>query len=156
MFGFHHSMTGQRDRLRASVAISLVSATAAVFFGGCGDRGPERVVVSGAVTYNGKPIPAGDIRFVPVGTSGAPMTGAEIKDGKYTADGYGGVPVATHKIEAYRADPTGKTGNAPPPIMARGAPRHQYLPKRYNIDSELKITVEPGSKQITKDFDLAD
>jgi hypothetical protein len=141
-----------------AVALSLGCALATVFLGGCKDRGPQRVVVSGTITYNGKPVPAGDIRFVPVGASGAPMAGAEIKDGKYRADGHGGVPVATHKIEieAYRADPTGKTGNTPPPVMARGAPRYQYLPKRYNTDSELKITIEPGSKQLTKDFDLAE
>jgi hypothetical protein len=96
---------------------------------------------------------------MPVASSAVPMAGAEIIDGKYKVDGRGGVPIGTHKVEidAYRADPTGlKTGNAPPPIMARGAPRFQYLPKRYNFDSQLKITIEPGSREITKDFDLTD
>ena len=108
--------------------------------------------MSGTVTYNGKPIPAGDIRFVPVATSAVPMAGAEIKDGQYRVDGRGGVPVGTHKIEidAYRADATGRKGNAPPPMMARGVQRFQYLPKRYNFDSQMKITIEPGSREITK------
>ena len=139
--------------MRISVAIS------AVFLGGCGgDRGPERVVVSGTVTYNGKPVPSGDIRFVPIDKSAVPMAGAEIKDGKYSADGHGGVPVGTHRIEidAYREDPTGKKGNAPPPMMARGAPRHKYIPKRYNVDSQLQMTIESGGKPITKDFELTD
>jgi hypothetical protein len=28
-------------------------------------------------------------------------------------------------------------------MMGRGAPRIQYLPKRYNADSKEKITIEP-------------
>jgi hypothetical protein len=96
---------------------------------------------------------------MPLATSAVPMAGAEIKDGQYRVDGHGGVPVGTHKIEieAYRADPTGqKTGNLPPPMMARGVKRFQYLPSRYNFDSQMQITIEPGSPAMTKNFDLTD
>jgi len=30
----------------------------------------------------------------------------------------------------------------------------QYFPEKYNVRTELEITVEPGSSKITKDFDL--
>jgi len=145
--------------LRVCLAVAA-GGVLATFLTGCGkDRGPERVVVSGTVTYNGKPIPEGNIRFMPVATSAVPMAGAEIKDGEYKVDGRGGVPVGTHKIEieAYRTEPSDpKPGETPPPMMARGAPRIQYLPKRYHVDSQLQITIEPGSREITKDFDLTD
>ena len=75
---------------------------------GCSeDQGPERVVVSGTVTYNGKPVPEALIRFVPVQTSAVPMAGAVVTDGKYRVDIRGGVPVGTHRIEieAYRNYP---------------------------------------------------
>jgi hypothetical protein len=145
--------------LRAGVVLSLGCAAAGLFLGGCrNDSGPERVLVSGTITYDGKPIPGGEIRFMPLATSAVPMAGAEIKDGKYRVDGYGGVPVGTHKIEidAYRADATGRKGNAPPSMMARGVQRFQYLPRRYNFDSQMRITIEPGSTEIIKNFDLKD
>lgn len=83
------------------------------------------------------------------------MAGTGIKDGRYKVDGHGGVPVGTHKIEieAYRVDPKYLKSGAP---TARGIPRTQYLPKRYNADSQVQIAIEPGSKEITKDFDLTD
>jgi hypothetical protein len=123
---------------------------------GCGgDRGPERVVVSGTVTYNGKPIPNGSIRFMPTAASPVPMAGAAIKDGEYKVEAHGGIPVGTHKIEidAYRVDPAYAKPDMP---TGRGVPRKQYLPKRYNTDSELTITIEPGSPKITKDFALTE
>ena len=140
--------------LRVCLAVA-VGGVLATFLTGCGgDQGPERVVVSGTVTYNGQPIPKGDIRFMPVATSAMPMAGAEIIDGKYKVDGRGGVPVGTYKIEieAYRM----KSGAPYPAIMGRGAPRIQYLPKRHNADSKERITIESGSEDIVKDFSLTD
>ena len=124
---------------------------------GSGDRGPERAVVSGTVTYNGKSIPTGEIRFMPVATSPVPTAGAVIKDGQYKMDGKGGVPVGTHKIEieAYRQG-SQEPGNPPSPLgVARGF-RHQYLPKKYNENTQLEITIQPGSPPITQDFNLTD
>jgi hypothetical protein len=133
-------------------------AVLAGLLAGCGDRGPQRVAVSGTVTFNGKPLADGTIRFVPTATASSPVAGADIKDGKYTADIRGGVPVGTQRveIEAYRVDPRATKPGMPAPPMARGVPRIQYIPKRYNVDSQLSMTIEPGSKIITKDFDLTD
>jgi hypothetical protein len=122
---------------------------------GCrGDRGPERVIVSGAATYKGKPVASGTIRFVPLeGT--LPAAAANIIDGKYTVDNRGGVPVGTHRIEieAYRAI---ANSAAPSADTGRRSQFEQYVPKRYNVDSQLQITIPPSSKPITKDFDLTD
>jgi hypothetical protein len=130
-----------------------------ICFGCHRDQGPERIIVLGTITYKGKPIPDGTIRFAPVATSAVPMAGGDVKDGRYKIDSRGGVPVGTHKIEieAFRVATEGmKPGVAPPPVMSRGVPRVQYLPKRYNVDSQLQITIESGSKEITKSFDLTD
>jgi hypothetical protein len=135
-------------------------ALAAALFGGChGDRGPERVVVSGTVTYNGKPVAVGKIRFVAGSTSSVPISAAEIADGKYAADTHGGVAVGTYKvqIEAFR-----RIGNhaqsderLPPGIKDR-SPYEQYLPAKYNTSTKLEIAIPSGSRTITKDFDLRD
>ncbi|MBN2292356.1 MAG: hypothetical protein JXM70_08025 [Pirellulales bacterium] len=133
-----------------ALALSVLLSAAAVIIG-CGPRGPERVVVSGTVTYEGKAIADGRINFMPSEKSAVPMSGAVIKNGKYRVDAKGGVPVGTHKveIEAYGGSP------ASGQILKPGA-RPQYLPKKFNLDSKLEITIEPGSGELTKDFELTE
>ena len=52
---------------------------------GCGEAGPARYDVSGTVSYQGKPLPAGLIMFDPDITKGndGPQGFAHIKDGRY-------------------------------------------------------------------------
>lgn len=72
---------------RGSAALFLVAALL-----GCGDDAPDTYHVSGTVTFDGKPIPAGTIRFVPDGAkqnSGPPGI-ARIADGKYDTSAEGG------------------------------------------------------------------
>ncbi|MEZ6132790.1 MAG: hypothetical protein R3C59_29325 [Planctomycetaceae bacterium] len=59
------------------------------FVSGCGggDDGPDRFRVSGVVTFNGQPVPAGNIYFE---TTAGPAGGAQIVNGAYdTSDGKG-------------------------------------------------------------------
>jgi hypothetical protein len=146
------------SRCRVYVGLALA---AAVLSGCHRDTGPERVVVSGTVTFHGKPVSGGTIRFIPISTSPVPVSGAPIDDGKYKIDSKGGVPVGTHtiQIEAYhRMSLAQKPGAAVPPNFTRGkgSARQQYIPSRYNMNSTLKITIEPGSREIVKNFDLTD
>ena len=127
-------------------------------FRGCGgDRGPERVVLAGKVTYNGKPIAEGEIRFVPAASSAVPAAGAENQ--RWQVQG------RCQRRRSHRnaqdrdrslpsRSRARKPGQPAPPMAA--AFRIQYIPKRYNVDSQLQITIEPGSREITKDFDLTD
>jgi hypothetical protein len=128
--------------------------------GGCGgNQGPERVIVSGTVTFGGKPIPNGKIWFLPDRTSNAPTAVALIADGNFVADSHGGVPVGTHKvqIEAYQtASGRNKPGDAIPPTVGVQGVGPQYLPAKYNSNSQLTMTIQPGSRAITKNFDLTD
>lgn len=127
---------------------------------GCrGGDGPERVVVAGRVTYQGQPLPEGQIRFIPIEGTKAPISAASISDGEYSIDSRGGVPVGTHKIEiiAHRIDRryAGSTGASSEDVDT-APPRLQYLPKKYNAETELQMLIEPGNRKITKDFDLSD
>jgi hypothetical protein len=139
----------QRARQLCSVFfIGLMFATFAI--GGCNrNSGPERVVVSGTITYKGNPIPDGQIRFVPDEKSHVPINAANIVDGQYKADLHGGVPVGTFKVEVKAFV------KAPSPPEPMWTPKN-YLPKRYGADSQLQITVDPGSRKIVKNFDLTD
>jgi hypothetical protein len=146
---------------RGCLALSLTWALTAALASGCGrgDRGPERVVVCGTVTYNGKPISDGMIRFTPAPTCRAPLTITAIVDGKYRADSRGGVPVGTHEIKI-----EGNCKNAAPPkpsaSLAPGlpisGPSQQSLPPKYNSNTPMEITIPSGSQEITKNFDLTD
>ena len=64
----------------------LVMAVGAVgLLAGCGGSGPTRYHVSGTVTFNGQPVPAGSIVFEPDTTAGntGPQGRADISDGKF-------------------------------------------------------------------------
>jgi hypothetical protein len=136
------------------------SAVAFSLLAGCGgDRGPERAVVSGIVTFRGKPVRDGTVRFVPTAGSNVPTAGASIADGRYKADGHGGVPVGTHKIqvEAFRKAPLPlKPGAVAPRYYDDGGVPEQFIPARYNSNTQLEIVIPPGSAEITKDLVLTD
>ena len=134
---------------------------AAAVLAGCGRSGPERVIVSGTVSYNGKPVSDGFIRFVPLPTYHVPTTGTTITDGKYCADVRGGVPVGIHKIQitAFRklsAAEKKKVMMSPtrPPSATLDDHRQQWLPAKYNTKTELEIPIESGSREIAKNFKL--
>jgi hypothetical protein len=121
---------------------------------GCNADSIDRAAVSGKVTLDGQPIFEGQIRFIP---ENGPMWAAWIKDGRYTTEGAKGVPVGNLlvRIEAYRI-PAWHT-KAGSGAVAEGdeTPREQYLPSKYNRHSELKMTIEPGSGRVEKDFALS-
>ncbi len=138
--------------------LSVFIVLVAIFTSGCGPSGPERVIVSGTVMHNGRPLAKGQIRFIPEKGSGMPMSGAAIVEGKYVADSQGGVPVAKHKIQIESWRPTEKwlkkNGEPGPDAMWDMIPKDQIIPEKYNVRTELEITLEPGSGKITRNFEL--
>ena len=138
-----------------------ICAVIVAITGGCGPSGPERAVLSGAVTYQGQPVKEGVIRFIPIKGTEGPSWGAHIIDGQYKAAGKGGVPVGTHKVEilAYRTKPQPARSTGPPQSgfeLDAPAPREQYVSEKYNTKTELEITIPPGSGKVVKNFDLTD
>lgn len=142
---------------RIAFALYLTAILTVSLLIGCGDAGPERVIVAGTVAFNGKPLPSGMILFVPTVDSSVPASGASIVDGRYKIDGRGGAAVGSYRvqIEAFRE----KSGNEPAVVsrdVHRGKQIDQYLPARYNARTELQVTVESGKREFTRDFDLTD
>ena len=124
---------------------------------GCsGGDGLERVVVSGAVSYAGKPLEKGVIRFVPRAGTETAVCGAAIIDGAYILDTKGGVPVGSYKVEIRLASTLDK--DAAQTDEDNDSPRapigQQELPAKYNTNSQLEITIAPDSGKIVKDFHL--
>lgn len=137
--------------VRAPLVLNVGVTLVTILLGGCGsgNRGLERAVVSGTITYNGKPISEGRIRFQPDADSRVPSAAANIVDGRYRADLRGGVAVGTYKVEI---EGYGKAPTSSDPMWTP----QNCLPDRYNVNSQLVITIEPGSHEITKNFDLTE
>jgi len=93
----------------------MLAVFSALLVAGCGDRGPVNYRVSGAVTYNGQPVPAGEVVFQPDASLGnkGPGSVVLIKDGRYETDdgkgvvggpyivriaGFDGVPVGDSSV----------------------------------------------------------
>jgi len=122
---------------------------------GCGaaDSGPDRAIVTGQVTYAGKPVSQGQIWFLPAAGREAPQAGAVITDGQYRVENKGGVPIGSCQVKI-----TAERPEADVKIVADGGPEEiptrQYLPARYNEKTELTSVIEPSSDSIEKNFDL--
>lgn len=131
--------------------VSLVIAAMLPLATGC-NQGIPRAEVHGKVTLDGKPIPNGDIRFVP--TSG-PVWSARIIDGNYATAGTKGVPVGKLRVEiqAFRT-PTIASSPAAADTNNDAIPMEQYLPAKFNLESKLEMTIEPGTTTVEKNFDL--
>jgi hypothetical protein len=111
---------------------------------GCGGDG--KYPVSGVVTWEGDPIPGeqnGHITFTPADATVAPDAGKIAADGKFSFRASPG----DKRVEILISRPIGKV------IESMGGRKHeQYIPTRYNEESELTATVE--SKSNSFNFDL--
>src|SRR5688572_29821884 len=87
-------MKSVAERLSSAAWILLALAVLAT---GCGP-GPG-VAVSGAVTYQGKPVEDGMIQFIPSAETQGPTAGAEIKDGKYSIPAQSGPVPGSYRVE---------------------------------------------------------
>jgi hypothetical protein len=151
-----HVRKGQQGTVtRLATACGLLAAAVA----GCGPSGPERAVVTGAVTYEGQTIADGMICFIPRdGTTGPSMVAA-VTGGNYKVDTWGGLPVGSYRVEitAFRNRSRGTLdGRATLSEWESKFPREQYLPAKYNTNTELKTTIESGHRSLTRDFTLTD
>lgn len=126
------------------------------FLGGCGGGGDgiERSVVSGLVTFEGTPVEEGIITFVPTdGVVGAPVQ-LTIQGGKYSsaedAQDDRGIVTGLNGVQILATKKTGKQiknviGEMEEEVL-------QYIPAKYNEQSELKQDIKPGKNTI--DFEL--
>ncbi|MEX1041829.1 MAG: hypothetical protein WDZ51_14415 [Pirellulaceae bacterium] len=113
---------------------------------GCGDDDP-RSSVSGTVTLNGERLTGGEIVFVPVNPRLASES-ARIDDGRYTMRVAPG-----EKQVVIRAERDHPTAQMPGPDPGTMIPlREQFIPKRYNDNTELTAEVVQGANKF--DFEL--
>lgn len=122
-----------------------------VLMAGCGanETGPDRSITSGKVSYKGKPVAAGQIRFIPVS---GPTAQGSITNGAYLIDQRGGVPLGKCKVELESHEETGKEVA----IGAGGKTQKetvQVLASKYNTATTLTVEITKGKPNV-HNFDL--
>jgi hypothetical protein len=113
---------------------------------GCGD-GAARQSIEGAVTFDGTPVPKGQIRFIPTPAGLGPTAGAVITDGRYTVSAEKGLVPGRYRVEITAMRPASEKAQALNPVtgaMETSNAVEAYIPPRYNVESELTAEVSAG------------
>ncbi|MGQ9771733.1 MAG: hypothetical protein ACUVQG_14365 [Thermogutta sp.] len=112
---------------------------------GCG--GPQKGTLTGRVTFAGQPIEEGGIRLDPASGTGEPMA-TKIANGEYRFET--GIPVGEYKVFITAQRNAGEVMS--PELGQKVSVREQYLPAKYNVQTQLTVKINPGSN--SQDFDL--
>ncbi len=141
-------MNPSRITIAPLIAVALVALG---LMAGCGGSGggdaPERISLSGKVTFNGQPVPAGDLSFAPDREQGnkGPAGVATIEDGVYhTVDGKGpvaGAQVVT--INGFEAGESADPASGPPVLFSDYQTKVVISPDQSELDFEVKLEGAP-------------
>ncbi len=114
---------------------------------GCGDTRRQRF--EGTVTFDGRPIEKGYIRLIPQQGTPGPTAGANIENGRFAIAAEDGPFAGTFRVEitAIRA---GKRKAFDPETNQMTAVPQQYIPAKYNLQSELTATIVDGQSRPCK------
>lgn len=119
--------------------VSLVLVGCVTCLMGCANSGPETYSVTGTVTFNGQPIPTGDITFES-DSGDASADAGRIVDGKYECKARPGRKKV--KITASREKPGKTTKGAMGETIAE---REEYIPLNYNSETELTAEIDQSN-----------
>jgi hypothetical protein len=124
-----------RQRSRRSTCCALILAVTALC--GCGRSGPERFAVSGQVSFDGAPLPDGEIVFTPDETTAGPVAAGRVENGAFEIPADRG-PIAGNYTVAITAErPTGRKVRADILGEATTDQLEQYIPESYNARTTL-------------------
>jgi predicted small lipoprotein YifL len=130
----------------------LSLAVVCLALAGCGRsyEGPQRLPLSGKVTYDGEAVDAGTISFLP--QSGEQrVSGGQIESGAYSVPEEQGANAGKYRVEIHWHKKTGKQFRDADLDMMLDE-RKEGLPPRFHRESELTVEVSPA--QTTFDFHL--
>lgn len=139
------------------VRLVVACASLSVLLVGCGPSGPERVLVNGTVTYRGEAIGKGQICFMPCDGTKGPSVVENIIDGQYQVKTWGGLPAGTYRVSisaARELPPEERTRRIAAGASWRELGSQQYVPEQYNVQTQLKTTIEMGQNPLIRDFSL--
>jgi hypothetical protein len=142
----------RRDGRRPVALIVL----AGLMIVGCGDPSTpvdpfKRVAVSGTVTLDGAPLPAGTIEIDPMEGAEGPTAIGEISQGKFAIERSRGPVAGKHRVIISGRPPVKIGENEQPGGTPKVVP--DPVPARYNSESKLEVAV-PADGSSTLEFAL--
>lgn len=111
---------------------------------GCGSGASGRSSVEGEVTFDGTPLEQGVVTLIPTDGTKSPSAGAEITKGKFVIPETGGPMPGKFRVEITANRKTGKVRDEGS-LVGKIEVTEQYIPAKYNKNSELKLEVTPGA-----------
>ncbi|WP_437205682.1 carboxypeptidase regulatory-like domain-containing protein [Planctomicrobium sp. SH664] len=120
---------------------------------GCWKKGPDLGVVKGTVTMDGKPLPRAGVAFFPK-AGGRPAFSRTNNEGKYELKYHGntkGALLGDHEVRITTFIAANLTTDENDKVHVTPEQK-EVVPKRYNDDTELSVTVEPSRNEYN--FDL--
>jgi len=102
-----------------------------------------RLSLSGTVTIDGQPLSEGNIKFIPLSGTSGPPSGTAVSAGRFAIDSAAGTFPGNFRVEITANRKTGRTIQRPPLNMPVDE-YEQYLPAKYNTNSELQVDVVAG------------
>ena len=111
-----------------------------------GCRDGQRQASEGTVTLDGQPLSEGTITFLPQSGTAGPTAGGTITMGRFSVPAEKGTFSGAFRVEITAQRKTGRRINSD---TAAGMvdQREQFLPARYNRESQLTAEVKPGPNQ---------
>ena len=130
----------------------LVISVVAILTVGCGKKtNPEgREDIRGTITFNGKPLDVGTIRFDPTGSDYAAGGSGPIHLGKYELTGIEGVKPGQYKVCFFASwDYDLRTGQpADENTPDGGVYKVKRIPPEFNTNSTLEFEVVQGKRNV--------
>ena len=130
-------------------ALLGLACAAALLVTACGDG---RVRVRGTVLFAGEPLGEGFVSFEPADGVG-PTTGGAVAGGQYDLTGEARATTGEKIVRIIGSRKTGRKIPAGNPPGAMADEWVQCIPKQYNDESTLKVTITPGGDN-THNFEL--
>jgi hypothetical protein len=106
---------------------------------GCSQAG-GRQALEGTVTLDGAPLAEGSILFLPQADTQSPTCGGRISQGRFSIAPKGGAACGTFRVQITAVRNTGRKATRPQDGQQMDE-TEQYIPARYNRQSELSVTV---------------
>lgn len=124
---------------QSATAVFVIFSALAIVQPGC-DRSSPRQSIQGTVMIDNQPLTAGQISFRPQSGTNGPSAGAIIDRGTFTIPSIQGTFVGTSRVEITAVKMTGRKIKIPGDQLIDEVVN--YIPARYNINSELSAEVK--------------
>jgi hypothetical protein len=133
------------------LATAMLCSFAAILASGCGDGAPPIGLVTGKVTYKGKPVAAATVSFMP--TNGRPSWGITDAEGNYKLhwdEDHDGAEVDQHRVTiAFVPGSPGEEAAEAAGKAVISADRKEIITRYGNFEtSTLQREVKPGTQVI--------